>query len=135
MSQLSDRLKEDGNIRIKSKHLVLDNSDGWKHDKWEVTITNLGNGKSLTTSYMTGMGLRKHGELTKPELADVLHSLISDATSYQNANDFDDWCASMGFDSDSRKAENTWNACTKIHKDLVKLLGSELIEELAELEH
>lgn len=70
----------------------------------------------------------------EPELADVLDCLASDACSYDNARDFEDWCAEYGYDTDSRKAERTYRAVERQREGLYRLLGDEAYRELLEAE-
>jgi hypothetical protein len=75
---------------------------------------------------------------TDPEpvaAADVLDSLAHDASSADQS--FGDWCGDYGYDTDSRKAERTYNACRQTMFDLRKLLGARdaevLIQEVERL--
>lgn len=69
-------------------------------------------------------------EGTPPEIADVLDSLASDAQTYDGCRDFDDFCASLGMDPDSRRAEAMYKACGETAKALRYLLGTEAFETL-----
>lgn len=60
----------------------------------------------------------------KPKIEDVLDCLASDASSYDNARNFEDWCSDFGYDTDSRKAEKTYNLCAELAKDLKHFLDS-----------
>jgi hypothetical protein len=46
----------------------------------------------------------------KPEAADVLDCLASDAAEFENARSFEEWASEYGYDEDSRKAEKVYNA-------------------------
>lgn len=59
----------------------------------------------------------------KPKLADVLCSLQMDVSSAVNAGDFEDWASDLGYDTDSRKAEQIYRACLKSADDLAELFG------------
>jgi len=50
-------------------------------------------------------------EPTRPTLADVLESLGMDWASIENSTAFEDWADELGYDTDSRKAEQTYRAC------------------------
>jgi hypothetical protein len=82
-------------------------------DAWRVTI-----GKQWVTTYYTGKGLRnkKTGRPTRPTVADVLHSLFSDASAADE--NFSDWCDNYGYSDDSIKALNMYKACTEVAKNL-----------------
>jgi hypothetical protein len=60
-----------------------------------------------------------------PTAADVLNCLISDATGYENAQSFEDWCGEYGYDTDSRKAERTYKAVERATAKLRRLLGDD----------
>lgn len=71
-----------------------------------------------------------------PTREDVLDCLATDCQSAEST--FEDWCAELGYDSDSRKAEAIYNACRKERVELTKFLsqgkagrvGLERLEEL-----
>jgi hypothetical protein len=64
-----------------------------------------------------------------PDAADVVYSLVSDASAADYAT-FEDWARDMGEDTDSRKAESTFNACRQIALDLFRVFGADTVEKL-----
>ena len=60
----------------------------------------------------------------RPELADVLDCLASDASAVENSRYFEDWAAELGYEADSRKAERTFRICEQAARDLRYLIGS-----------
>jgi hypothetical protein len=94
--------------------------DGWKRSAthWKCTIRR-GN-KQLTTYFSQGSAHTK-----EPTLADILDCLASDAAGIDNARDFEDWCAELGYDPDSRKAEKTFKVCEKQAESLKRLFGED----------
>ncbi|NBW19380.1 MAG: hypothetical protein EBR82_66535 [Caulobacteraceae bacterium] len=131
-------------------------SDNW-HDtahEWRIVI----NGQTL--SYFTGITHREmrkgafsgeHAEYkrlknanltdceganfiavskaTPPSVKDVLYSLVMDSSACFES--FDDWCANYGYETDSRKALETYLACQQSWQKLRTLrLGS--VDELQE---
>lgn len=74
-------------------------------------------GRRMTVPFHTGAGWDKD-----PTAADVLDCLLSDANSAEES--FEDWCADLGYDSDSRTAERTYKTCQSIRVRLQKLLGN-----------
>lgn len=48
--------------------------------------------------------------------------------------DFNDFCANMGYDTDSRKAERIYKAVVKEHEAVERLFTPEQIEELKEIQ-
>lgn len=62
-------------------------------------------------------------KLPAPDLLDVLYSLTMDADAIDYS--FDEWCANYGCDTDSRKAEATYNKCLAIAIKLRRMVGDE----------
>jgi hypothetical protein len=83
------------------------------------------NHKTLLTYFSMGLGL--HG---KPKIDQVLDCLASDASGYENARDFEDWCNEYGYDTDSRKAEKTYHIIAEQAKKLEKFLGEDEYKKL-----
>ncbi len=67
--------------------------------------------------------------LPKPELRDVLYSLIMDSD-VLNYSSFEDWAQNFGYETDSRKAEKIYNACLAIALQLRGALGQPAIDKL-----
>src|SRR5260221_530649 len=65
-----------------------------------------------------------------PVAADVLYSLLSDATADQQS--FNDWCADLGCNADSIKALNTYSACCEISKNLRRIFTAAQIVVMRE---
>lgn len=102
-------------------------SDNWQEtaDQWCITINGIG------FEYYTGIGHRdkKTDRPQKPELSGVLSSLAFGAGACDES--FDDWCSNFGFDTDSRKALETYLACQENASKLRKA-GVYLTEDLKE---
>lgn len=112
--------------------------DKWECDAWRVTL-----GK-FTTDYYTGTGHRKMPANVKPNnnfgikpkptvpcAADVLYSLLSDASAADQS--FGDWCADYGYDADSISALNTYQVCEKIGHEMRKLFDNQTRELFREV--
>jgi hypothetical protein len=111
--------------------------DGWVHDAYRLRLEfdDRTNGKRTTPefSYRMGVGHRKARvgrwatqemkALKEPPLPDVLDSLISDASCYDNARDFADFANDLGYDSDSIKAEALYRACGEVLRWLTTFVG------------
>jgi hypothetical protein len=115
-------------------------------DAWACTFTR--GEKSITFDYFTGIGCRKvpawgsaaaprigtllhaqwvaQAEPQAPNPADVLHCALSDAEACGRS--FQSWCGDYGYDTDSRKAFATYEAC---QREGDKLRGFFSREELA----
>ena len=98
--------------------------DGGDMDHWRCTIRAGRYRMSLIFSMGSGLGGKR------PELADVLDCLASDAGGYENASDFDNWCAEYGYDTDSRRALKIFKAVERQSKRLLSLLGESAYENL-----
>lgn len=86
--------------------------------------------RSLTVPFWMGRG--HHG--AEPTAGDVLGCLILDATGYENARDFEDWCSEYGYDTDSRKAERIYKAVKASAPKIRRFLGDDF-EAFAAKEH
>jgi len=66
-----------------------------------------------------------------PTVDMVLDALLLDANSVNEARDFEDWCANMGYEkiSEYRAARQAYNACVRIGERLEKFLGPVLYVE------
>jgi hypothetical protein len=65
----------------------------------------------------------------EPTTEDVLNSLASDAAGIENARSFEAWCNHYGYDTDSRRAEKTFNVCERQAEKLKSFLGEELYKQ------
>lgn len=127
MSELSENLPPE--LSLECEYLGEAYQDTWLHDLWEVTlVTPTGR---MTTQYRSDVGHRREGLAVDPDLADVLHCLLSDGDACHYS--FEEWCDSYGYDTDSRAAERTYLACVATGEKLSSL-GLDL-ETLSTLEH
>lgn len=131
---------------------------GWKCDAWRVSFTvRDGRAAYEEFDYFTGLGLRKapewkfgapgydggkpprpgtllHEKWMKgakpvpPHPADVLHSLILDSDAAEQT--FAQWCGEFGYDTDSREALATYEACQENTDKLRRVFDSEAREAL-----
>lgn len=67
-----------------------------------------------------------------PQLDGVIHSLVSDGAAFFDAESFEDWCSNFGYDTDSRKAFETYNECVEAGRKLRQAFKAEEIEQLRE---
>lgn len=137
----------------------------WPHDEWDVTVLyqgrkhsdtfkqGIGHRKPVHWVKVTGIGRnnrydeRRHcyyrddvdmaesgASIPKPPTAgDVVACLVSDAQSAEST--FEEWCSDLGYDSDSRKAFDTYQACLKIRSDMVRMFGVSTLNVIASKEH
>ena len=85
---------------------------------WRVTL-------SLRRSRMSLHYSQGPAVVEEPKVGDVLDCLASDASSYENARDFADFCADFGCDTDSRKAEAIYRVFGRQAASLKRMLGQE----------
>jgi hypothetical protein len=99
----------------------------WEHFAWSVKIG------SEVFEYKTGLGHAKkpkkwngitYGEPIplKPKIRHVLHAIASDAQCAQDT--FEDFCSNLGYDTDSRRALDTYLKCQDNGHKLRKALKS-----------
>lgn len=80
------------------------NLDDWKHVAYEVEL-HAGRRGVLRTVYKAGIAHQ-----TIPTAGDIFQALVNDARSVVGET-FETWASGMGYDTDSRKAEETFRAC------------------------
>ena len=86
------------------------------------------NFRVMSFEYHTGSAIEG-----PPKLADLLYCLAMDASAKEEEC-FEDWAENLGYDTDSRKAEKTYQACLKNADDLCYLLGNDAFNTLLECE-
>lgn len=110
-------------------------NNDWQCDQWRVTLSSKAGFHSF--DYFTGLGLRHKPDSwgkrkpSKPKVADVLHSLILDASAADE--NFHDWCANFGYSDDSIKAMNTYKACLETAQALRKHFSPDTLRNVREL--
>ena len=64
-----------------------------------------------------------------PALGDVLHSLALDSRVLDEGG-FENWAESLGYSTDSRRAESIYRECVEIATKLRGALGGRVLEEM-----
>lgn len=128
--------------------------DDWECDRWYFTFTR--DGREERFEYFTGTGHRKvpnkrleaemereiksrhsswrtsivakYVKPVEPHMAGVLHSLILDSQAVGQS--FDSWCGEFGYETDSRKAYATYQACMENGEKFARLFNAEQREAL-----
>ncbi len=134
-------------LPVKIDYVGATTRDKWGCDQWRVTISSKAGLHSF--DYFTGLGLRtrtyssygrkwdtmreKHynDKPKAPKVADVLHSLILDASAADE--NFHDWCANYGYSDDSIKAMNTYKACLEVAHALRRHFSPDTLRQMREL--
>jgi len=100
-------------------------------DQWIITVTGK-DGCHHMFDYFTGLGRRQGLKSPKPpKVADILYSLLSDASAEQR--NFHEWCSDYGHSLDSISALNAYRACLDTAAALRKCFSNELLAELQDL--
>lgn len=86
-----------------------------------VTFSRAGSPEKLVSYFSQGSAHKR-----APQAEDVLDCLASDAASVENARGFEDWADELGYDTDSRKAERTYDVCRQQANHLRRFLGAQL---------
>lgn len=99
-----------------------------EHMLWGWNVTLVHRGQRLSTEFKQGSA-HEH----PPTVFDVLYSVVSDAQCV-HGNTFEDFCGHFGYNTDSRRAEQTYRACQDIATNLIKLFGDEQFLKLLRME-
>jgi hypothetical protein len=124
---------------------------GLKRDGWQLELLHKNNTEYF--DYFTGIGhrvvpkvdkawimrdykssvnlkyyLAKYAKPVTPEVCGIIYSLILDSEALHTS--FADWCDNFGYDSDSIKAFNTYQACTDNAKKMRKVIDNPTLELL-----
>ena len=100
-------------------------------DQWIITVSGK-DGCHHIFDYFTGLGRRQGLKSPKPpKVADVMYSLLTDASAEQR--NFHEWCSDYGYSLDSINALNVYRACLDTAAALRKCFSNELLAELQDL--
>lgn len=97
-----------------------------RHFMYTISIPTAygGNGKKIQGYYSQGSA---HTKL--PTCEDILNALALDTNCIESTS-FDSWCGEFGYDTYSRKAYQTYEACMKEYKQLEQVFSRKQLEEL-----
>jgi hypothetical protein len=96
-----------------------------KHNDWRVTVKR--DNKRFDVDYFTGK------LADDPNLADVIHSLVSDKETIFGKQCFEDWCYELDYNEDSITDLNTYNAIVENTERLEVMFTSEELSVLSRL--
>ena len=100
-------------------------------DQWSITVFDE-DGTPHVFDYYTGLGLRKVRYFyAPPKVADILYSLLSDASAEQR--NFYEWASDYGHSLDSINALNAYRDCLDTAATLRKCFSNELLATLRDL--
>lgn len=109
-------------VEITKDRGIQRDAQGWEHHAYLLTVT-FGSGASIVTPWSQGLGIESS---PTEEPATILDSLVQDCTD----EDFDTWADEYGYDTDSRKAYATWEACRMVAARLIATLGEDEVSHL-----
>lgn len=115
LSKLANKVRCSSVYGARKPH---DKQDEWQQNANGYTVTLRYKGRQMTTDFWMGSAIT-----TEPDAASVLSCLLSDASA--GSETFEDWCANLGYDTDSRKAERIYKQCLEQTAKLKKLLGED----------
>lgn len=121
MRKLRSRIEDDGI----TAEAVMTDAPRWADDRrsdgtnwYRVTLAY--DGRTMTVPFGMGSALTDD-----PGADDVLNCLASDASGYENARSFEEWAGEYGYDTDSRKAERTYQQVKEQTEQLRRFLGDQ----------
>jgi hypothetical protein len=97
----------------------------WEADHYIVTISG---GTGLPTSLYFSKGKGHHG--VAPMIEEVLENLAMNARGIKNADGFKEWAEELGFNSDSIRELEIYEASVRITNDLERTIGETAMEQL-----
>lgn len=122
-------ISEIENLPVKIDYVAETSRDNWECDQWRVTISSRAGFNYL--DYFTGLGHRSKNRPKRPRIAEVLHSLVLDASAADY--NFSDWCDNYGYSNDSIKAMNIYKECLEIAQILRKHFSFDTLRQINEL--
>ena len=111
--------------------LIINGWDYKKHfqdDKTERYVFNCTlrhNGKQFTFNF--GQSIQAGGE--EPTMYDVLTCLQK-----YEVGTFDDFCSDFGYDNDSIKAHKIYKAVAREYKNMLRVFGADVLEQMQEIQ-
>lgn len=91
------------------------------------TLSRVGNDNKIKGYYSQGEAIKG-----TPRVTDIVLAMLMDTQGIADTS-FDMWCGDFGYDTDSRKALNTYQACMKEYGQIKSLFSSEEMDKLYHL--
>jgi hypothetical protein len=107
-----------------------DRVNAWDKDAshWQVKIERFGKTSSMVITYSMGSAHK-----LPPNVAGVMHCLVSDSQYVMDGTTFEQWAGDLGYDVDSISALRTFEACQKQARDFAALLEPGDMDRLVDL--
>jgi hypothetical protein len=104
--------------------------DGYNHFKFLVSIS--ANGEKTRFNFFDSFAnwQKNKTELAKDDLLNALDCFFSDASCYDGAKDFDDFCSEFGYTEmkQYKQALKSFNGCKRHYNAVLRLFGSDWYE-------
>ena len=94
-------------------------NSNFKNRTHDYYITVVNTNTSVKVGFMYHEGIAHTAG--KPDLIGALYCLYSDAISYDDFNDYCDFCAEFGYTIYDRKSRSIYNSCKKQYEKCLKL--------------
>lgn len=110
----------------------LNNSGKWIVKDYNPKLTKVFNDKGLATSYAAKIGNSFNVRLNPNQKAPTAYDVLACLTKYDPGT-FEDFCSEFGYDTDSKRAEKTYNAVKDEYMNVCALFNDTEIEALQEI--
>jgi len=100
--------------------------DDWQSNAHDYRVRLTAHGRRMELDFYMGQGIG-----IEPNAEDVLECLQSD--SRVMGQDFEEWCIDLGYDTDSRKAEQIYRETDKQAHRVFRFMGREMFDEFQEV--
>jgi hypothetical protein len=104
-----------------------DKRNEWQRNANGFRVRMTAHGRRMELDFYMGQGIGR-----EPNAEDVLECLQSD--SRVMGQDFEEWCSDLGYDTDSRKAEQIYRETDKQTRRVFRFMGREMFDEFSEVE-
>ena len=92
------------------------------------------NGVGVMEGYLEEYYLQGSAHTENPTIDTVIHLILAGTNEFNyGAGAFESWADSVGYDTDSRKAEKLFNACKEEYAQLCKLVSNDEQADLREI--
>lgn len=107
----------------------------WHFESWDVMLDGEVFPFRTSVPVLRTLHDQKNYRPKPPELADVVSCLVSDAQAMYEP--FESWCGDLGYDTDSRKALNTYLECQTLGAKFLRVLRAHKLslEDIQSKEH
>lgn len=122
-----EKLCEANGIKIKAEYGKNRAPCTWDQSAHPFRVTLTYGRRKLSSDFFQGSACR-----SDPTAADVLYCLIGNILSGEQT--FEEFCSDVGYDTDSRKAHETWERCAEMAPKVRKFLGKDF-DLFANAEH